>query len=127
MRKICVYCGKRKNKKSFPRHKHFKDNLDSRCRHCIKRHTKIRNKLKKKAPEKPQLCECCKTSPKKWCLDHDHEDNSFRGWLCDQCNTGIGKLGDNVDSIINALEYLLSKQKLTIEQSERIKNILEQS
>jgi hypothetical protein len=44
-------------------------------------------------------------------LDHDHDDNSFRGWLCEPCNTGIGKLGDDFQSIVNAMNYFLSREK----------------
>jgi hypothetical protein len=106
-RKICSYCKKRKNRKSFPKHSHNKDNIDTRCRHCIRKHNKIRSKLRTKAPEKPEVCECCKKVPKKWCLDHDHTDNSFRGWLCNDCNTGIGNLGDNIEGVIKAINYLL--------------------
>ncbi|NDC73096.1 MAG: hypothetical protein EBZ62_06525 [Sphingobacteriia bacterium] len=55
------------------------------------------------------MCECCKKNPIKWALDHDHDDDSFRGWLCDKCNTGIGKLGDNLEGIVNAMNYFLSR------------------
>lgn len=106
-RKICTYCGKRKNCKSFPKHSMYKDNLDSRCRSCVKKHSKVRSKLHKKAPDKPFVCECCKENPIKWVLDHDHSDDSFRGWICDRCNTGIGKLGDNLDGVIKAVNYLI--------------------
>lgn len=112
MRKICVYCGKRKNKKSFARHIGHKDNLDSRCRKCVKQHTKIRNKLRKLAPPKPDTCECCFCNPDKWHLDHDHIDDSFRGWLCETCNIGIGKLGDDLQGITNALKYLCSRNNI---------------
>jgi hypothetical protein len=40
-------------------------------------------------------------------LDHDHSDDSFRGWLCEPCNTGLGKLGDNLDGVIKAVNYLI--------------------
>jgi hypothetical protein len=106
-RKICLYCKKRKNLKSFPRHISHKDNLDSRCRNCIKKQIKIRNKLHKKAPPKPDVCECCKKIPRKWALDHDHTNNRFRGWLCSRCNEGLGKLGDNLDGVIKAANYLI--------------------
>jgi hypothetical protein len=111
-RKICSYCGKRKNLASFPKHSMYKDNLDSRCRKCVKKHSKIRIKLHKKAPPKPEVCECCQKIPLKWCLDHDHSDDSFRGWICDKCNTGIGKLGDNIEGVVKALNYLISKRKI---------------
>jgi hypothetical protein len=111
-RKICIYCGKRKNAKSFARHIGHKDNLDSRCRKCVKQHTKIRNKLRKKAPQKPDGCECCFCSPDKWHLDHDHVYHTFRGWLCETCNIGIGKLGDNLEGIVAALKYLSVRSKV---------------
>jgi len=108
--KTCIYCNTSKSLEEFPRHIHYKDNLDSRCKECIKEHTKIRNELRKVAPDKPEVCDCCKTVPYKWVLDHDHSNNSFRGWLCDKCNTGIGKLGDDVEGLVRALNYLLSRK-----------------
>lgn len=107
--KKCIYCNILKNLSEFPKHTHSKDNLDNRCRDCIKEQSDIRKKLHKEAPPKPEFCECCKQIPTKWCLDHNHDDDSFRGWLCDKCNTGIGNLGDNIAGIVNALNYLLSK------------------
>lgn len=106
-RKICSYCGERKNRKSFPKHSMYKDKLDSRCKKCVKKHSKIRGRLHKEAPPKPEVCECCKKIPRKWCLDHDHSDDSFRGWLCEPCNTGMGKLGDDLNGLINAVNYLI--------------------
>jgi hypothetical protein len=37
------------------------------------------------------------------CFDHDPTTDTFRGWICQQCNTGIGKLGDDLDLIIHRL------------------------
>src|SRR5262245_54201848 len=46
----------------------------------------------------PDRCECCgdPRGDKQLCFDHCHETGEFRGWLCNLCNTGIGKLGDNL-------------------------------
>lgn len=107
--KICIYCKKTKDLSEFPKHSMYKDNLDMRCRDCIKEHSKIRRKLHKLAPPKPDLCECCGQIPIKWCLDHDHETDEFRGWICEKCNTGLGKLGDNIEGITKALNYLTSR------------------
>ena len=38
--------------------------------------------------------------------DHCHETGDFRGVLCMPCNTGLGKLGDNLTGLTNALKYL---------------------
>lgn len=59
----------------------------------------------------PRVCELCGKPPeqgryKVLCVDHDHETGVFRGWLCFHCNTGLGKLGDSFESILNALNYL---------------------
>ena len=40
------------------------------------------------------------------CIDHDHQTGKIRGILCNSCNTGLGMLGDNLDNIINAFNYL---------------------
>jgi hypothetical protein len=50
-----------------------------------------------------------KKVPYKWALDHDQDDKTFKGWLCEPCNTGIGKLGDDFPSIVNAMNYFLSR------------------
>ena len=57
-------------------------------------------------------CGCGKVAPLHW--DHDHElaalgfprAETHRGWLCLLCNTGIGKLGDNVQGLMRALRYI---------------------
>ena len=111
-RKVCIYCKQRKNSKSFPKHSLYKDKLDTRCKKCVKQHSKIRSQLHKEAPPKPDLCQCCQKIPIKWVLDHDHSNDNFRGWICDRCNTGIGKLGDNLDGLIKAVNYMISSSKI---------------
>lgn len=39
------------------------------------------------------------------CFDHDHVTGKFRGWLCNDCNRGIGQLGDSREGILRALRY----------------------
>jgi len=113
-RKACVKCKKRRNFKSFPKHKHHKDGLDSRCKKCIGKDTRIRNKLHKKAPRKPSICVICKkephdfNTPYKWHLDHDRKTKKFRGWLCEHCNRALGVLGDDIDGILDTLNYLIT-------------------
>ena len=55
-------------------------------------------------------CACCGTHhteiKKGLAVDHCHETGSIRGLLCLNCNTGIGKLGDDVDGLLKALAYL---------------------
>ena len=63
--------------------------------------------LLKGAPDPGETCDCCKKEfTAKPCLDHDHDTLVFRGWLCHECNLGIGKLGDNLVGVLNAVNYL---------------------
>jgi hypothetical protein len=39
-------------------------------------------------------------------VDHDHDTNEIRGLLCSNCNTGIGLLGDNRETVFAAVHYL---------------------
>ena len=40
------------------------------------------------------------------CVDHDHNTGKVRGLLCNNCNTGIGYLKDDLQLVQNALDYL---------------------
>lgn len=77
------------------------------CKLCCNKMTKVRNELKKTAPPKPDICDCCGKITSRFCLDHDHKTNKFRGWICDDCNTGIGKLGDTKEGLKTAYDYLV--------------------
>lgn len=63
-------------------------------------------------PTRPCLgfCENCgrheKEFAKRLHLDHCHKTGKFRGWLCSECNTGLGKLGDDIGSLRKAIAYL---------------------
>lgn len=78
------------------------------CRKCERVESETLLSLHKTAPPKPVFCECCgKEKPLQ--LDHCHKTVSFRGWLCNTCNQGIGKLGDNIEGLEMAIRYLRRK------------------
>jgi hypothetical protein len=57
----------------------------------------------------PENCECCgvlRRKARSLDLDHCHVSGQFRGWLCNNCNTAIGKLGDSIDGLMKAVRYL---------------------
>ena len=39
-------------------------------------------------------------------LDHDHKTGKVRGWICDSCNTGIGRFKDDIELLKSAIHYL---------------------
>ena len=39
-------------------------------------------------------------------LDHDHSNGRVRGWICDSCNTGIGRFKDDISLLERAIIFL---------------------
>lgn len=65
--------------------------------------------------EQRGVCACCGQSEtyvhsngKVYALsvDHDHATGKVRGLLCHACNRAIGLLGDSVDRLQAAIDYL---------------------
>jgi hypothetical protein len=51
------------------------------------------------------LCAICQQE-KPLVPDHKHGTTEIRGLLCSSCNTGLGKLGDSIEGLQRALDYL---------------------
>lgn len=51
-------------------------------------------------------CEICQVYQDKLHLDHDHATGLCRGWLCGNCNRGLGLLRDSPELIRRATAYL---------------------
>ena len=56
-------------------------------------------------------CACCGTDTpagrfNSWHIDHCHKTGKIRGLLCNNCNTGAGKFGDNLEGILKATNYM---------------------
>ena len=60
--------------------------------------------------EQEGKCALCRRLPKKICVDHCHKTGKVRGLLCSECNVGLGKLGDNIEALQRAIEYLKKAQ-----------------
>jgi hypothetical protein len=39
-------------------------------------------------------------------IDHCHSTNKIRGVLCNNCNTALGLVGDNIGTLQSMVEYL---------------------
>ena len=105
--KVCTKCGIKKPIDDF--HIAQLTNVGGICRvkgRCKDCSNKQRNVVRNLVPEWPktELCECCKNKPLRH-PDHDHVTLKFRGWLCTECNTGFGKLGDSWQSAQNLYNY----------------------
>jgi hypothetical protein len=64
-------------------------------------------------------CGCCgRTDPGRsnsthFMVDHDHKTGQVRGLLCYPCNSAIGKLGDSIEGLQRALNYLTNAETKT--------------
>lgn len=62
------------------------------------------------------LCAICGNPPNsdgQLAVDHDHKSGLVRGLLCNDCNIGIGRLGDDVSRLESAVAYLRRYQSYT--------------
>ena len=90
------------------------------CRECNSIGEADRRTVLKNAPPKPDDCANCHKN-KKLQIDHIHGSIIFRGWLCRNCNTGIGSLGDNLEGLLRAAIYLEKDKSKIIETLNGIK------
>lgn len=106
--KVCKICQKEKSLDLF--YKMGITTLDNRCKACHKKQMSFKKEQKELHWHKNTgSCDCCGYTPEKkssLCWDHDHETLRHRGFLCSACNTGIGKLNDNIEGVTKALHYL---------------------
>ena len=109
--KLCVECGTMLdsvtgyvNSKSQRTGKLY---LNSACRPCHNHRVNVVAKLKQTHPHPPAgaPCECC-GRVSKLLFDHTHGSDELRRWICRECNSGIGLLGDSAVSLRKALAYL---------------------
>tara|TARA_R110000787_G_C13052234_1_gene406692 strand:+ start:36 stop:479 length:444 start_codon:yes stop_codon:yes gene_type:complete len=117
--KLCIKCNVVKPLKSFPWQSGEKKFKRANCRSCDLKLNKVRNTLKFKhgLPPENYTCPICLGNEKTlglkggkkagvWCLDHSHDTDKFRGWLCHLCNRAIGFLKDDINNMKRAIKYL---------------------
>lgn len=112
-RKPCIRCDK-----IYPLHHFEKKKSEKNYRNvCItcRRHNDGKTKSLKrewlKKNKKPCLghpCACCGNTKRRLVFDHCHQTDQFRGWICNRCNTAIGQLGDTLEGVLRAVQYLES-------------------
>jgi hypothetical protein len=100
--------------------------LRSECRKCKNISDRLVAQLKLENPkpvDKNYKCPCCGIKEKKlksygrwsdrsvWVLDHNHLTNTFRAWICNGCNIGLGRFNDDIKKLNNAIKYLKNYDK----------------
>ena len=93
--------------------------LRPECKKCNNELSKVRLLLKEKygMPKEGYICPICKGTKDKvnglgnkkngsWVIDHCHESETFRGWLCHTCNRCLGGFKDDTKILGRAIKYL---------------------
>lgn len=52
------------------------------------------------------ICRCEDSGKRDWAIDHCHTTMRFRGVLCHQCNTALGLVKDNIETLAEMIRYL---------------------
>lgn len=125
-KKICNMCAKLLDTSNFAKNQNAKNNRTVRrpsCQECRKELEGASMSLKEKrkwAKKKPYgqsfTCPVCRKTTiagvtSSVVLDHDHHTGRGRAWICDSCNTGLGRFKDNIELLKNTIKYLRKKAK----------------
>ena len=132
----CVRCEQIKPLSEFNKSNHVKTGYHNTCKDCqsIRNRDSLVKRLYNKTLDELHIhlensnwkCNICGTDIKykKQCVDHDHDNEKFRGILCDSCNRGLGLLKDNPDTLLQSILYLKSNGKV-IQDHVKLHELLE--
>lgn len=104
--KTCYMCKKNKSINMFHKDSRRKDKLYRFCKECVS----IYNRSKKYNIETSKIinskkCEICNNDQNIY-IDHCHLTNKFRGFLCRECNFGLGNFKDSILLLKKSIKYL---------------------
>jgi len=113
-RSTCKDCKNKYNLKLYHNNPQQKENhRKSSWKHAIKKHYGLTVEEFRELEEKQDYrCACCgkhkhDIQSHELYVDHCHVTMEIRGLLCQQCNSGIGLLGDNIEGVKKAYDYLI--------------------
>jgi protein-arginine kinase activator protein McsA len=112
--KICTSCHKERLLTEYHNNPGSYKNRRNVCKYCRKKGGLAdagasRDLMKKYKITRPPVgtpCACCGKTNEKLLCDHIHNTEIIRGFICDNCNVGIGRLGDTLDGVMKAVQYL---------------------
>ena len=120
--KLCTSCNQSLSENCFHKRTYAsgKIGLQPKCKTCqhnvrakyYKPHEYMRRKFNLSEAEYQNLiksneCQVCgRDITEKKCIDHCHTTEKIRGVLCNNCNTALGLVGDNVQILSKLIQYL---------------------
>lgn len=107
--KQCRACGQLLPIESFPHFSTSKAGRKNTCKSCTRALAEVRTYLREKnPPPAPGPCPICLQHTDTWVLDHCHFSSTFRGYICNSCNLGLGRFNDDPRYLLKALHYLIN-------------------
>lgn len=125
---VCNNCGELQPLDQFT---HMQSGeIKRKCRTCARNQSRLVKQLKKENtyPDEHYACPICQRKMDDiaskgqmrlttWVLDHCHDTETFRGWLCHHCNTALGAFKDSLDRVRRAVLYLENHKEKTNEDN----------
>lgn len=119
--KSCRNCKEKKSLDAFHNDKRTPDGRYDVCRDCRSKHRNITDIPKEDYEALLQAqnyaCAICgvnaEESKNGLAVDHNHATDQVRGLLCVRCNVGLGYFKDNINSLNEAVNYLLRTDDAT--------------
>jgi len=123
--RICSKCNEEKHISEYRLQMGGKS-YRTECKNCSDKKIALRIQLMKENPKPidPNYhCPICQKTEEQlkingqfpdrsvWALDHNHTTHKFRAWICNNCNTGLGRFNDSVEVVEQALKYLKKDYK----------------
>ncbi len=127
MERTCSRCKQTKDISRFSKRSDRPSGVQSKCKDCeriyrkmyYKPHEKIRQQLKITQEDYEALvnksqgaCEVCGDTEGRLCIDHCHDTKKVRGMLCHNCNTALGLIKDNKETLRSLIQYLEQEEQL---------------
>ncbi len=116
--KVCKTCRQDLPFSSYRSHSGA-GHLKGYCNDCLKHHKDVRDRLREENPypEEGYTCPICEKTEEQlgtasglkrraFCLDHNHESETFRAYLCMRCNTSAGLLEEDESRVLRLYKYL---------------------
>ncbi len=113
-KKTCCSCGESLDFDEFYKDKNRPDGLTYRCRYChadsyYRKHFGISGleaKILLKSNDYCQICGKVFTNSKEKHIDHCHNSGQIRGVLCSNCNTALGLIKEDLQTLKSMENYI---------------------
>ena len=130
--RTCRECKVIKPLTSFELDAHSWQGYKNTCKKCKNISKQIRRLYTKRMgyPDEDYECPICKDklygeqrTGNAWCVDHNHKTGYVRGYICPNCNNGMGYLRDDINILEKSIEWINKEKEKTNDGDRESKRI----